>query len=111
MGCRVFGLLTFIWYIFWQVLFSSKAVGLLGVLILMGGRDFLLNHNMRTGVMDSLICFFLVGSFFFFRCERKKPYFYYLSGLCRGLGALTKSGAALVPLSLLFVSWADTAIC
>lgn len=100
----VFGLLTFIMvYFLGRVLFSSKAVGLLGVLILMGGRDFLLNHNMRTGVMDSLMMFFLVGSFFFFRLREKKPYFYYLSGLCMGLGALTKSVQALVPLIIIIL--------
>ncbi len=95
----VFGLLTFmVVYAFGRVLFSSKTVGLLAVLILMGCRDFLLNHNIRTGVMDSLMVFFVVSSLLLFRLREKRAYFYYLSGLCMGFGALTKSVQALVPL-------------
>lgn len=98
----VFGLLTFIVLYFWgKVLFSSKAVGLLAVLILMGGRDFLLNHNMRTGVMDSLMMFFVVSSLLFFSLREQRSYFYYLSGLCIGFGALTKSVQAFVALIII----------
>ncbi len=102
MGCSIQSSAFIMVYFLGRVLLI-EAIGLLGVLILMGGRDFLLNHNMRTGVMDSLMMFFLVGSFFFFRLREKKPYFYYLSGLCMGLGALTKSVQALVPLIIIIL--------
>lgn len=98
----VFGIFTFLLvYVFGRVLFSNKMVGFLAVLILMGGRDFLLNHNIRTGVMDSLMVFFAVSSLLCFSLRENRPYFYYLSGFCMGLGALTKSVQALVPLVII----------
>ncbi|MBD3306956.1 hypothetical protein GF339_11070 [candidate division KSB3 bacterium] len=101
----VFGLALFlVLYFFGRELFASKGVGLLGVVILMGGRDFLLTHSIRTGVMDSLMLLFFVTSLFLF-CIRKRHFtrYYALAGVCMGLGALTKSVQALVPLAILVV--------
>jgi len=98
----VFGLFTFILlYFLGTRLFSSRAVGLLSVLILLGCRDFISNHGVRAGVMDSLMIFFFVLSLFLFQFREKGPRYYYLAGLCMGLGALTKSVQALIPLGII----------
>ncbi len=98
----VFGLLLFlVLYRFGTTLFSNHTIGLLGVLILMGSRDFLLTHSIRTGVMDSLMLFFFISALYCFSLREKQPFWYYLAGLCLGLGALTKSVQALVPLALM----------
>lgn len=98
----VFGLFTFIvLYFFGTYLFLSKAVGLLSSLILLGCNDFISNHGVRAGVLDSLLVFFFVLSLFFFQLREKKTYFYYLAGVCMGLGALTKSFQGLLPLVII----------
>ena len=100
----IFGLLLFIvLYFFGSYLFSNTTLGFLAVLILMGCHDFLLTHSIRTGVMDSLMLFFFVSALFCFRLRERQSYFYYLAGFCLGLGALTKSVQALVPLGIILI--------
>jgi len=100
----VFGLFTFILlYFFGAHLFSSKTVGLLSALILLGCKDFISNHGVRAGVLDSLLVFFFVLSLFLFHLRGKRVYFYYLAGLSMGLGALTKSFQGLIPLVIIIL--------
>ena len=100
----IFGLLLFIvLYFFGSYLFSNTTLGFLAVLILMGCHDFLLTHSIRTGVMDSLMLFFFVSALLCFRLRERQSYFYYLTGFCLGLGALTKSVQALVPLGIILI--------
>jgi 4-amino-4-deoxy-L-arabinose transferase-like glycosyltransferase len=98
----VFGLLTFVLLYFFGIrLFSSKAIGLLSALILLGCRDYISNHGVRAGVLDSLLVFFFVLSLFLFQLREEKPYCCYLAGFCMGLGALTKSFQGLIPLIII----------